>query len=128
MTKAQLKTLEQLREDKDFKGKKMLNYLIWLNTTTPKYKVGDCFKVSDRGHRVYGQPIRDFNAKVTKIEPAGFMRQEYRYTLEIDVKSGCAGCTVTVYKDESELHTKCKDNKVDLGAKADTSNIEELDI
>ena len=47
MTKSQIKIFEELLASEDFKGKKQLKHLLWLNTAAPKFKIGDCFIVTD---------------------------------------------------------------------------------
>lgn len=116
MKKSQIKVFEELLEDKGFRGKKTLRHLLWLNTVSPKFNVGDCFKVSDSGHRVYGYPVRDFNAKVVNV--GAFLHvNEWRYEMEADVECDGKTTTVKVYKDESELirAKKCEGNKNVLG-------------
>lgn len=45
MNATQIQVLNELLIDKDFKGKAELKHLLWLNTTEPKFKVGD--KIDD---------------------------------------------------------------------------------
>ena len=52
MNKKQITVFKELLADPNFKGKKSLEHLLWLNTTEPKYKEGDCFKVTDHGHTI----------------------------------------------------------------------------
>lgn len=48
MNAAQIKVMEELLNDKDFRGKEDLKHLLWLNTTKPKFEVGDTVKVAER--------------------------------------------------------------------------------
>lgn len=124
MKKSQIKVFEELLADKDFRGKKQLRHLLWLNTSEQKFKEGDCLMVSDRGHIVYGYPVKDFKAKV--VEVMSFIHvNEWRYALEAEVECDGKRTTVRICKDESELirAKKCKDNKNVLGAPA--SDVEE---
>jgi hypothetical protein len=116
MKKSQVKVFEELLQDKEFQGKKWLRYLLWLNTTKPKFKEGDCFEVSDSGHRVYGYPVKDFKAKVVGV--TSYLNSfEWRYELEAEVECDSKQATVKVYQDESELirAKRCKGNKNVLG-------------
>ena len=128
MKKSQIKVFEELLQDKNVRGKKWLRYLLWLNTTDPKYKEGDCFEVSDRGHRVYGYPVKDFKAKVVNVSSM-LNCFEWRYELEAEVECDGKTTTVKVYQDESELSRakKCKDNKNVLG-EAKSSAVESLEM
>lgn len=124
MKKSQIKVFEELLEDKDFKGKKWLRHLLWLNTVKPKFKEGDCFMVSDSGHRVYGYPVKDFKAKVVDISSM-LCNPVWRYGLQAEVECDGKQTTVMIYQDEHELSRakKCKDNKNVLGAAV--SDVEE---
>lgn len=128
MKKSQIKVFEELLQDKDFRGKKALRHLLWLNTVKPKFNEGDCFKVSDSGHRVYGYPVRDFNAKVISIG-SFFNENEWRYELEAYVECDGKTTTTKVYKYESELirAKKCADNVNVLG-EAKSTAVESLDV
>lgn len=116
LTKGQINTFNKLLEDPDFKGKKQLRHLLWLNTTKPKFAVGDCFFVTDPGHRLFGYPIRDFKAKIVEIK-SWINEEEWFYSLEIEAE--CNGQTITAHcgKRECELlrSKKAKDNKNILG-------------
>jgi hypothetical protein len=114
MTKAQIKAFEELIANGDFRGRKELKHLLWLNTTTPKYNVGDCFLVTDYAHRIYGHQVVNFKAKIVKIS-TWRDTNEYFYHLEMICK--CNGKTITSPANayESELRTKCADNVNILG-------------
>lgn len=119
LTKAERTALEKLLADESFKGKKDLRFLIWMNTTNPKFKKGECFKVTDRSRRFYGVPAVGINARITEIEVfRGY--QEYRYTLEAHIvnKDG-RDTTVFLFADESDLTVKVKgnENKIDGNGK-----------
>jgi hypothetical protein len=116
MKKSQIKVFEELLQDENFRGKKALRHLLWLNTAEQKFKVGDCFVVTDRGHSVYGYPVKDFKAKIVEVYSFN-TGNEWYYKLEADVRCGCAGMMVDIRKAESELvrAEKCDDNKNVLG-------------
>lgn len=125
MTKSQIKVFEALLADPTFKGKKSLRHLLWLNTVKPKYGLGECFKVTDPGHRVYGHPVRNFNAKI--IEIVSFRDyEEYRYKLEAEVECDGRKTLVNVYMDEADLRERCKGNLNILG-EAKSKVVESLD-
>lgn len=114
MTNKQIKVLEELLQDEGFKGKKMLRHLLWRNTTEPKYKKGDCFLVSDPGHRIYGHPVKNFKAKV--LSASSFINEEeYQYELEMVVQCDGEEYTTKAYKYESELTVKCQGNVTVIG-------------
>lgn len=118
MTAEQVKVFEQLLNDKDFIGKKQLKHLLWANTVKPKFKVGDCFIVSDPGRRVYGYPVKNFKAKVTEIK-AWTQNDEWHYTLQMEVKCGFAKTTSQLGASESQLSRcqRCEDNENILGVR-----------
>lgn len=128
MKKTQLNALQKMLEDENVKGKKLLERVLWLNTTEPKYKVGDCYEVSDRGHRVYGNPVKNFTAKIVEVRVNSIDRV-YTYKLEAQVKCGEKETTTNIYKSESELKycRKCKD-KVNELAEAKSKYVESLDV
>ena len=111
LTKAERTALEKLLNDSQFKGKKWLRFLIWLNTTKPKYKNGECFKVSDPSHRLFGVQAINVNAKIVEVK--SFMGEhEYIYTLEAHVvnKDG-RELTTSMYAPERLLQVKVKNNE-----------------
>lgn len=128
MKKSQVKVFEELLEDKDFKGKKWLRHLLWLNTVKPKFKEGDCFMVSDSGHRVYGYQVINFKAKIVDISSM-LCNPVWRYGLEAVVECNGKQTTVMIYQDENELSRakRCEDNKNVLG-EARTDVVESLDV
>jgi len=111
MTKQQIKVFEELLKDKDFNGKKSLKHLLWLNTSKPKFKIGDCFIVSDPGHRVFNFPVKDFKAKIVKIS-SWRDEEEWFYTLEASVEYNGKQITTNVNKYENVLwqSKNCDDN------------------
>lgn len=114
MTQKQIKVFEELLESKETKGKKLLHYLLWMNTTEPKFKIGECFEVTDRGHRMFGYPVQNFKARITATNT--FLREEeWRYELELEVECDGKIATTKVYKYEHELIKRCDDNKNILG-------------
>lgn len=120
MTSEQIKVINELLNDKGVKGKKQLKNFLWLNTSTPEFKIGECFIVSDPGHRVYGYQVKNFKAKVTEVKAfgGGMFECEWRYTLEMEVECGSAKTVSKVFKSESELSgcQRCEDNSNTLGA------------
>lgn len=114
MKKAQIKVFEELLQDPNFKGKQQLKHLLWLNTTEPKFKEGDCFKVTDHGHTIGGYPVKDFNAKIVKSY-AFKTDNEWRYEMEMAIEYNGKHTTSMVYKTESDLLIRCDDNKNILG-------------
>lgn len=116
MTNEQIKVFEELLADETFKGKQQLKHLLWLNTSKPQLDVGDCFIVSDRGHKIYGHHVSNFKAKVVRIY-SWKDSEEWQYELSMDVE--CEGKTTTsmVYKTETELlrAEQCIGNKNILG-------------
>lgn len=68
MEKKQIsKLLEALLNAEGVKGKKLLERVLWLNTTKAKYNVGDVVIFSSPGSYIYGVPVRSFYGVITKI-------------------------------------------------------------
>lgn len=110
MKKSEIKMLQALLEQDDFKGKKLLERVIWLNTTSAKYKVGDFVKFTDIGHRVYGVPVKDFKGRVKEVM-SNSQARTYEYELEIDVTTGDKHLTTNCYILESSISGKVRSNK-----------------
>lgn len=111
MKKSQIKVFEELLQDESFRGKKQLKHLLWLNTAEQKFKIGDCFVVSDPGHYLYGCPVKNFKAKVVKVS-AWIHTNEWYYELKMEVHCKGKKITANVCKYESELAKadRCEDN------------------
>ena len=116
MTKNQIKVFEELLGSDTFEGKKMLRYLLWRNTTRPKYNPGDLFEVTKPGERVFGYPVKDLKAKV--IKSYSFKEdQVWRYELESIVRCGDREIVSKHFASELELKAakRCDDNVNVLG-------------
>ena len=111
MTEQQLKVLNELVADPDFKGKETLKHLIWRNTAVPKYGVGESFYVSDRSRRIFGVTAIDFKATVAKVKTIA-SEEEYMYELDAIVTREKDGKVLETkfYARESELTKKAEDN------------------
>ncbi len=111
LTKAERTVLERLLEDESFRGKKSLKHLIWMNSTKPKFKVGECFKVTDRAMSFFGVRAVNINARIKSVE---CFRDcfEYRYSLEAHIVNKDGRETMSMmYADESDLRVKVKNNE-----------------
>lgn len=112
MKKTQINALEKMLADENVKGKNFIEKVIWLNTAKPKFKIGDCFVVTDRGHRIYGYPLNDVKSTITEIRYDTSLF-EIIYMLEAQID--CEKSIITVElipKTEADLKSckKCKDN------------------
>lgn len=114
MKKSQVKVFEELLQDSDFKGKKQLRHLLWLNTSKPKYSVGQFVTVSNYSHSVYGHPVINFKAKITGIN-SFTTDNEWHYEMEMDVTCGDKHAIIKEYARESELKGGVKSNRNVLG-------------
>lgn len=114
MNSTQIKVFEELLASKDFKGKKQLEHLLWLNTSKPKFAIGDCFKVTDLRRKIYGYPVKDFNAKIVKVYSFRDDNQ-WRYEMEMEIECGDKKTVSKHYSAESNLLNKCEGNKNLLG-------------
>jgi hypothetical protein len=114
MTKAQIKVLNELIKDPTFKGHDALEWLLWRNTTKPKYTAGNSFRVSASGQSVYGYAVKDFKATIKKAYCYKTEKQWY-YELEAVCICGNKKHTATIFTAESKLGRKCSDNVNVLG-------------
>ncbi len=108
MTTKQLELLNELMQDENIKGKKSLDWFIFLNTSEPQFKVGDCFYISDPRKRIYGNEIINMKAKVKRIY---HFRGEKKHLYELAVNINNEK-EVIINKEESDLINckKAKDN------------------
>lgn len=109
MTREQIDCFNSLLNDSEFKGKKQLRHLLWLNTTKPKYEMGDCFLVDSPGEKIFGRPVEKFHAKVVKIS-SWRDEEEYQYELTGMVKCKDKQITTNFYCRESDLRHRCEDS------------------
>lgn len=86
MTKSELNTLQKLMEKEDIKGKKLLDQFIWLNTSKPKYGIGNYYIISDIGHKIYGVPIQNKKGKLIEIKHISSEKQ-YLYKFELEFET-----------------------------------------
>lgn len=104
MTKTELEILQKLREKPDTKGVPWLDRFIWLNTTKPKYEIGEYHLVSNPGSYIAHIEILDMRAKLTGVIPES-SSSKYKYICEIlmtvyeGTSSYTAMCTTVVYEE-----------------------------
>ena len=126
MKKSQIKVFEELLQDKDFVGKDQIKWLLWRNTSKPKYKVGEFYKASGRGQYVWGYPVKDFKARIKNVY---CYKTEAAWYYEMDAVCICGDKkhVTTIFTAEYNIGRKCKDNVNKLGeSKSDTT--EEMNI
>lgn len=110
MTKTELNTLQKLMRKEDTKGKKLLERVIWLNTTSPKYAIGDCYLITDRGHRVYGVPVMNMKGKIIHVH-SNSMGKTYQYYVELNIVSNSGiHDVIKVCIQENDIGKKVNDN------------------
>lgn len=110
MNKSDIKKLKDILAKEDTKGKKLLERVIWLNTTSAKYNVGDFVKFTDLGHRIYGVPVKDFKGKVKEVM-SNSQNKTYNYEIEIDVTAEDKHLTTKCFISESSISGKVRSNK-----------------
>jgi hypothetical protein len=126
MKKAQIKVFEELLKDENFKGKDQLAWLLWRNTTEPKYKVGENYTASGRGQYVYGHPVKNFKATI-KRSYCYKTEKAWYYELEAVCICGEKEHKTTIFCAEYNIGKKCTDNINNLG-KAKNEYAETMDI
>lgn len=104
MTKTELEILQKLSEKPNTKGVQLLDRFIWLNTTKPKYEIGEYHIVSNPGSYIANNEILGMQAKITGVIPESSSRK-YKYICEIlmivyeGTSSYTAMCTTVVYEE-----------------------------
>ena len=126
MKKSEIKVFEELLKDSNFKGKDQLKWLLWRNTTEPKYKVGENYRASGRSQYVYGYPVKDFKATIKR---AYCYKTEAAWYYELEAVCICGGKkhTTTIFTAEYNMGKKCDDNINVLG-EAKSQHAEEMII
>lgn len=110
MTKSELNTLHKLMEKEDIKGKKLLEQFIWLNTTKPKYTIGNYYTITDIGHRIYGVPLENKKAKLIRIINMLPEKQYlYKFELEFETTDGRHSTSIACVT-ETYIGRKAPDN------------------
>jgi hypothetical protein len=68
LTQEEKAFLDKLYADKELRFRGYIRQFIITNTYEPKYKVGECVRVTiDNGEYIYGKPIRNVKMKITEI-------------------------------------------------------------
>lgn len=104
MTKTELEILQKLSEKPNTKGVQLLDSFIWLNTTKPKYEIGEYHIVSNPGSYIANNEILGMQAKITCVIPES-SSMKYKYICEImmtvyeGTSSYTAMCTTVVYEE-----------------------------
>ena len=109
MNKRQVKAFTQLLEDENFKGKKQLEHLLWLNTSKPKYKIGDCVTITNLLHSIFGHQVIEFKGKVAEIYSFNDSN-EWHYRIEMVVICEGKQTVVNEYALESDIECGATDN------------------
>lgn len=111
MTKSELNTLQKLMEKEDIKGKKLLNQFILLNTSKPKYGIGNYYIITDMGHKIYGVPMQNKKGKLIEIKHISSEKKYvYVFELEFETTDG-RHLTSTAYVTERYIGRRVQDNQ-----------------
>lgn len=102
MRKEQIAVFEELLKDESFKGKKSLKHLLWLNTSIPEFKEGECFKVTNSSHEVLREKVMNFNAEITNVY-ATKLAEEWNYEVKMVVRKGDIELVSKDYFTESQM-------------------------
>lgn len=103
MTEEQIAVFEELLNNADFKGKKTLHHLLWLNTVAPKFEVGDTVMIKgDGSHRIWDKPVR--RAIGTVKEVSTFITgNDYHYCVECVYEKNGKQYTANEYGGEADI-------------------------
>ena len=82
MERKDINTLKRLVGE-NVKGKRLLERVIWLNTTKPKYEVGQLVTFSDCARTINGSKVINWVGRVKEISPNS---EEKFYFYELVVK------------------------------------------
>lgn len=102
LTKQEVKCLEKIMNKKGFAGKKEIDYLIWRNTTEPKYEIGTPVKVTNTAVSICGERVKEWNGKVKRSFSFNGDKV-YRCEVEISYKVNGVEKVTTVCSDEDKL-------------------------
>lgn len=67
LTANEKKVFEKLLDDPEFKGKKLLQHLYWMNSSIPKFKIGDVVRFTSTGTKIYGKPLINVVGTISNI-------------------------------------------------------------
>ncbi len=129
MTKTELNTLQKLMEKEDTKGKKLLDKFIWLNTSKPKYTIGNYYIITGIGHRIYGVPVKNKKAKLIGIRHMlSDKKHLYEFELKFETTDG-RHLTSTTWITEEYIGERVQDNHNVITAQDEyTESIELLEL
>lgn len=82
LSKKELTVLNGLLEKKDFKGKKALRFLIWLNTSVPEFQIGDIVTVTNKSMRICDTQVVNWTGIVREIYSTHF-EDVWKYKVEV---------------------------------------------
>lgn len=103
LSEKQVEVFNELLNEPEFRGKKSLKHLLWLNTTTPKFKVGDAVAVrADGSMSIWDKPVRYAFGVVEGINVFRF-EDEYHYAVECTFEKEGKRYTTTVPGKESNI-------------------------
>lgn len=108
MEKEMMEQLKKLLDQPGVRGKKYLRNFIWMNEAEPLYKKGECFEVTDRGHRILGKPVVRFHAKIEEVQffPGDKI---IRYKMVTKVKRGNREFETDLFVPEYSMGKKVED-------------------
>lgn len=109
LTKQESKVLHELLNKEGLHCRKALEDVIWANEHDPKYKVGECYRVTDRGCTICGKQVVNFKGKVKEVM---YFRNSKMWRYGFDLEVECKGRKHTSYLalDEYEVGSRVKDN------------------
>ena len=103
MTDEQIAVFNDLLNNADFKGKKALRNLLWLNTTAPKFAVGDVVIIRENGsRRIWDMPVRRAVGAVKQIS-ASRLEEVYNYAVECTFEKDGKQYMTTLHGGETDL-------------------------
>lgn len=112
MEKKYLETLQEMANDKNVKGRKLIERLIWLNTVEPKYKEEMIVLFTDRSSQIWGNRLINFKGIVKKVQAVSF-EHVINYLLEVPCRFPDGSTyTTTIWVTEKEIteHVKICDD------------------
>lgn len=109
----QQKVLKEILEIDGLKGKNELAYVLWANSTAPKYNKGECFIVNDYSREVLGEPMVNIKAKIVSVSFAGNCmngNHKRKYKLSANIFKGEKYYVAYFYVNEDKLCKQCDGN------------------
>lgn len=113
---------------KGFKSR--LSFMLWAKTVTPKYKVGECFLVSDPKRKIYGERVIHFRGRIKEVRIGQMGSKTILYVFDVVCLANGTTHTAELYVSEDELNENLRcDGNVNMLINEDkNAPVESLEV